>query len=143
MYDTALKNAHDHLRDWQEEVQTVLGRPLPDVDHLIADDSLSLEDKIALVLNECQKLLVTVPKTIIGFVGDRGAGKSTLINKLLANQPILPFSGDATATAAITEIVGWDKNYYNVTIKFIPAVQWSTDCADVRTSPTSQATRCF
>jgi hypothetical protein len=44
------------------------------------------------------------PPTIIGVVGDTGAGKSSVINALLEEEQLVPTSGMRACTAVVTEI---------------------------------------
>lgn len=43
----------------------------------------------------------------VGFYGERGVGKSSLINAILGVN-LLPVSSSSTCTAAVSEIMPWD-----------------------------------
>lgn len=70
-----------------------------------------------------------VPKTIIGVVGNTGAGKSSIINALLEEERIVPTNCMRACTAVVTEIsYNNDKDYaYRAVIEFIDKEDWDKE----------------
>jgi hypothetical protein len=67
----------------------------------------------------------------VGFIGRRGTGKSTLINRLIGHA-LLPSASNYAASAALTEVSAWPKSKddtfsridYYVCVYFIEANEW-------------------
>lgn len=67
-------------------------------------------------------------KTIIGVVGNTGAGKSSVINALLDEERIIPTNCMRACTAVVTEISYNDtKIPYHAQIEFIQAADWERE----------------
>jgi ribosome biogenesis GTPase A len=69
--------------------------------------------------------------TIIGVVGNTGAGKSSVINAMLEEERLVPTSCMRACTSVVTEI-SWnsseDENAkYRADIEFIQAADWEKD----------------
>ena len=72
--------------------------------------------------------LAAQPKTIIGVVGQTGAGKSSLINAILDEQRLAPTSGMKACTAAPTEIsYNYEHEGYRAEITFLSKEEWTQD----------------
>lgn len=67
-------------------------------------------------------------KTIIGVVGNTGAGKSSVINALLDEERIIPTNCMRACTAVVTEISYNDtKTPYHAQIEFIKEADWERE----------------
>lgn len=67
-------------------------------------------------------------KTIIGVVGNTGAGKSSVINAILDEERIIPTNCMRACTAVVTEISYNDtKTPYHARIEFIKAEDWERE----------------
>lgn len=67
-------------------------------------------------------------KTIIGVVGNTGAGKSSVINALLDEERIIPTNCMRACTAVVTEISYNETNTpYHTQIEFIQASDWERE----------------
>lgn len=70
------------------------------------------------------------PRTVIGVVGDTGAGKSSVINALLEEEQLVPTSGMRACTAVVTEIsynplTPQTPQPYRAEIEFISYDEWN------------------
>lgn len=65
------------------------------------------------------------PGVVVGFLGHRGAGKSTMINNLLGVN-MLPEGEWAATTASITEVTGWDEPFYRAYVTFVDKEEWNS-----------------
>jgi len=85
----------------------------------------TLATRVSKVIKKCREMLETKPYTRIGFVGHRGAGKSTTINRLLGHA-VLPTKRSSTSTSALTELIGHDPidPNYHVKINYIRLQDW-------------------
>ena len=59
----------------------------------------------------------------IGFIGNRGAGKSTIVNKVLGVEDLLPTNADDTSTASVTEISSWKSKTFEMFVVFLPQIE--------------------
>jgi hypothetical protein len=67
-------------------------------------------------------------RTVIGVVGNTGAGKSSVINALLDEERLLPTNCMRACTAVITEIsYNYDSAAYSAEIEFIAAKDWRVE----------------
>lgn len=67
-------------------------------------------------------------KTIIGVVGNTGAGKSSVINALLDEERIIPTNCMRACTAVVTEISYNDTEIpYHAQIEFIQVADWEKE----------------
>lgn len=67
-------------------------------------------------------------RTIIGVVGNTGAGKSSIVNALLDEERLLPTNCMRACTAVITEIsYNYDSSSYLAQIEFIAAKDWQAE----------------
>jgi ATPase subunit of ABC transporter with duplicated ATPase domains len=77
-----------------------------------------------------QKQKVDTP-TIIGVVGNTGAGKSSVINAMLEEERLVPTNCMRACTAVVTEL-SWNSSQdpkckYRAEIDFIKAADWQKD----------------
>jgi len=89
-----------------------------------------LYDSANIHLETLQKHNINVP-TIIGVVGNTGAGKSSVINAMLGEERLLPTSCMRACTACPSEI-SWNfheepASRYRGEIEFITAAEWEKD----------------
>lgn len=82
-----------------------------------------IKPMMRLILDECD--LARGKK--IGFLGERGSGKSTLINSILGIDDFLPVDRAKSATASISELVSWDKLHYEILVYFISKEEWDIE----------------
>ena len=67
-------------------------------------------------------------RTVIGVVGNTGAGKSSVINALMDEERLLPTNCMRACTAVITEIsYNYDRTAYSAEIEFITAHDWRVE----------------
>jgi GTPase SAR1 family protein len=67
-------------------------------------------------------------RTVIGVVGNTGAGKSSVINALLDEERLLPTNCMRACTAVITELsYNYDSAAYSAEIEFIAAKDWRVE----------------
>jgi GTPase SAR1 family protein len=67
-------------------------------------------------------------RTVIGVVGNTGAGKSSIINAVLDEERLLPTNCMRACTAVITEIsYNYDSAAYSAEIEFIAATDWRVE----------------
>jgi ATPase subunit of ABC transporter with duplicated ATPase domains len=69
--------------------------------------------------------------TIIGVVGNTGAGKSSVINAMLEEERLVPTNCMRACTAVVTEM-SWNSSKlpgekYRADIEFISAAEWQKD----------------
>mgnify|MGYP001077762387 CR=1 FL=1 len=86
------------------------------------------------LLDQIMMLSESTKQKTIGFIGDAGAGKSSLINSIL-NCELLPTDYEETCTASISAISSWNESYYQLFVYFISKEQWqleSTDACETR-----------
>ena len=70
----------------------------------------------------------TRTRTVIGVVGNTGAGKSSIINALLDEERLLPTNCMRACTAVITEIsYNYDSSAYCAEIEFVAARDWEAE----------------
>src|SRR5437763_1778943 len=72
-----------------------------------------------------------LPRVVLGFMGDSGSGKSSLINALIGRESLLPCSGTEACTAVAVE-VGWNASpdmsrAYRATIHLVTAAEWKCE----------------
>ncbi len=93
-----------------------------------AEEKLSLEwkHKVQPYLQEILLHTKEAEGRRIGFYGERGAGKSSLINAILGVN-LLPTHVSTTCTAAVSEITAWDKRFYHARIFFISQQEWQME----------------
>ena len=71
------------------------------------------------LLTQLREVAHATPQMRFGFFGQRGCGKTTLLNRILGVQ-LLPTGPVSATTATLTEIIGWpDKDNYTATVYFI------------------------
>ncbi|RPA73485.1 hypothetical protein BJ508DRAFT_334018 [Ascobolus immersus RN42] len=88
-------------------------------------DTATLLEKIVDISGKAQ-----LPRTIIGVVGNTGAGKSSVINALLGEEAVLPTSGMRACTAVVTEVsynTFADDSAYRAEIEFITKEEWEKE----------------
>ncbi|KXH59775.1 hypothetical protein CSAL01_06424 [Colletotrichum salicis] len=79
------------------------------------------------------------PKTIVGVVGNTGAGKSSVINALLDEERLLPTNCLRACTASRTEISYNDsEELYRSEIEFISVDDWKKELKTIHRSPRRQ-----
>lgn len=94
--------------------------------HLVVD---TLENP-AEWLGDIERILrqAYTPPTIIGIVGNTGAGKSSMLNALLDQpKPFIPTSSTRACTATITEMSYHDNETFRAVIEFVSTETWKTE----------------
>ena len=67
-------------------------------------------------------------RTIIGVVGNTGAGKSSVINAMLDEERLVPTNCMRACTAVVTEIsYNYDEEPYRAQVEFISSVEWQKE----------------
>lgn len=67
-------------------------------------------------------------KTVIGVVGNTGAGKSSVINAMLDEERLVPTNCMRACTAVVTEIsYNYSEESYRAQIEFIAASDWERE----------------
>jgi hypothetical protein len=83
-------------------------------------------DSLKPIFDELQNCCDSITINRIGFLGIRGAGKTSLINSI-AGFDLLPEGRHAPTTACITEVCGWEKNIFHATIFFLSREDWDAE----------------
>lgn len=79
---------------------------------------------MALLLDNVRKQAVP-PRTIIGVVGNTGAGKSSVINALLDEERLVPTNCMRACTAVVTELsYNYEQQPYRAQIEFVKPEEW-------------------
>ncbi|CAO1602122.1 hypothetical protein XANCAGTX0491_005753 [Xanthoria calcicola] len=74
------------------------------------------------------KKLAVKAKTVIGVVGNTGAGKSSVINAMLEEERLVPTNCMRACTAVVTEIsYNYEEQPYCAEIEFITAEEWAKE----------------
>jgi GTPase SAR1 family protein len=92
----------------------------------LSDDSLEWRNKVKPYLQEILLHAKEATGRRIGFYGDCGVGKSSLLNAILGVK-LLPTAMTSTCTAAVLEITAWSKPFYHAHIFFIPQPEWDQE----------------
>ncbi|KAL6715664.1 hypothetical protein ACLMJK_006625 [Lecanora helva] len=67
-------------------------------------------------------------RTVIGVVGNTGAGKSSVINAMLDEERLVPTNCMRACTAVVTELsYNYEKNPYRAQIEFITSAEWEKE----------------
>ena len=80
-------------------------------------------DALEEYINKTSIVLDNPPPVTIALLGSTGAGKSTLINRLIGVD-VLPSSGSKVCTAGITRLKYLDSDEYKITITFTDLNSW-------------------
>lgn len=82
------------------------------------------------LIDELDSIIETVSFKTVGFIGERGTGKTSILNSFLGEKDFLPTGRYSHTTAAITEVCGWNRNYFSASIYFIDMDDWNNDLQD-------------
>lgn len=90
---------------------------------LLSSNDIAKETLPLSLPDELEEILDSFAFQTLGFLGDRGTGKTSTINSFLECE-LLPEGAFSHTTAAITEVCGWKRNYYSATVYFIQMEDW-------------------
>lgn len=82
----------------------------------------ALADELDVLMAQLNLLDSRSAKSYIGFVGKRGAGKTTIVNRILETE-LLP-TANTTATASLSEVHGWEDKKYQLDVWYICEEDW-------------------
>lgn len=103
---------------------------LNELTEVLTSEGNAFEDTRAWVKQiEDVKKLAQYQRTIVGVVGNTGAGKSSVINALLEEERLVPTNCMRACTAVVTEISYNKENDdpYRASIEFITAAEWEKE----------------
>jgi len=80
-------------------------------------------------LDDLERIIpqANTPRTIIGIIGNTGAGKSSMLNALLDQEVFIPTSSHRACTATITEVSYNADDGFRAVIHFVDAETWIND----------------
>jgi hypothetical protein len=83
-------------------------------------------DELENFINSTEQVLENPPPVTIALLGSTGAGKSTLINRLVGAD-VLPNSGSKVCTAGITRLKYLDSDDFKITVTFSDLNSWEQE----------------
>lgn len=110
-YETGVKQGLYHLKELKEE----LGKY-----------SNQTTSKWLAEIHKLEKRAQLNQRLVIGVMGETGAGKSSLINKLLEEERLVPTNGMRASTATVVEIAyNFGPQRYRAKVEFISSEEWT------------------
>ena len=113
-----LSNLKHFVLKWSDKLRDVVDGDVVDGD---------VEEKLLAMVNEISaRALGHVDQAIgsvVAVVGERGHGKSTLINSVIGVE-LLPTGSFSATTAAVTEVSAWARDGYEIYVVAISSEEW-------------------
>ncbi|XMA13294.1 hypothetical protein WAI453_006085 [Rhynchosporium graminicola] len=118
------------MRTRRKEKMVEIGvRFLSRLQTLMGDDG-RFHSECKLYIEQCRSMISmgNKPRTLIGFLGTTGAGKSSLLNALVREDALLPTNSMRSSTAVVIEVSSNQSNdakqAYGAEIQFCSSAEW-------------------